>query len=104
MSNISKLDVEGACADAAPIHRAKNLDVADGIEAETFGNPCFHQLEDARHGDFRIVRLHEVEITLRGRAEIGNEALVDAVGAGDDATLRGLPKHFGQAHYLHGPG
>jgi hypothetical protein len=50
-----------------------------------------------------IVRLHEVEITLRGGAEIGNEALVDAVGAGDDAALRGLPEHLGQAHHRHSP-
>jgi hypothetical protein len=49
------------------------------------------------------VGLHEVEIAIRVRAEIGNQALVDAVGADDDAALRGLPEHFGQAHYWHQP-
>jgi hypothetical protein len=98
-----QFDIEGACADAAPIHRAKNLDVADGVEAESFRNACFHQLDDAWHGGFGIVRLHEVEIAIRGRAEIGNEAVVDAVSAGDDAALRGLPEHFGQAHHRHRP-
>jgi hypothetical protein len=57
----------------APIHWAKNLDVADRIEAETFGNPCFHQLDDARHlsikriphtsfaavGDCRAIAIYE---------------------------------------------
>ena len=47
-----QFDIEGACADAAPIHRAKNLDVADGVEAESFRNACFHQLDDAWHGGF----------------------------------------------------
>ena len=56
-------------------------------------------------GGFRIVRLHEVEVALgSGRAEIGDRALIDAMGAGDDAALRGLPEHFGEAHHRHGAG
>jgi len=30
--------------------------------------------------------------------------LVDAMGTGDDAALRGLPEHFGEAHHWHGAG
>src|SRR6266566_4201907 len=53
-----------------------------------------------RHGGFGIVRLHEVEVAIcAGRAEIGDRALVDAMGTGDDAALRGLPEHFGEAHH-----
>src|SRR5215510_8203932 len=62
-----------------------------------------HQLDDAHHSGFRVVGLHEVEITLRaGRAEIGNEALVDAMRTADDAALRGLPEHLSEADYRQG--
>ncbi len=30
--------------------------------------------------------------------------MVDAMGAGDDTALRGLPEHFGEAHHQHGVG
>ena len=64
-----------------------------------------HQFDDARHGGFGIVRLHEVEVAVAfGRAEIGHRALVDAVGAGDDPALRGLPEHLGQPHHRHRAG
>src|SRR6266487_3163886 len=58
-----------------------------------------------KHGGFGIVRLHEVEVALRsGRTEIGDRTLVDAMGAGDDAALRGLPEHLGEAHHGQGAG
>ena len=41
-----QFDVERACADAAPVHGAQNLDVANGIEAEARGDPCLDQLYD----------------------------------------------------------
>ena len=77
----------------------------DRIEAEPFGYPRLRQFDDAAHGGFRIVRLHEIEITLGcGRAKVGDRALVDAMGTGDDAALCGLPEHFGEAHHRHGAG
>jgi len=76
-----------------------------GRALEPFGDPCFNELDDTRHGDFRVVRLHEVEVTLgSGRAEIGDRALVDAMGTGDDAALRGLPEYFGETGHGHGAG
>jgi hypothetical protein len=49
--------------------------------------------------------LHEIEVALSfGWIEIGNRALVDAMSAGDDATLGGLPEHLGEAHHRHGAG
>ena len=63
-----QFDVERARTDAAAVHRAQNLDVANGIEAEALGDPCLHQLDDALHGGFRVVRLHEVEVAIRCRA------------------------------------
>ena len=56
-------------------------------------------------GGLRILHLHEIEVALSfGWIEIGNRALVDAMSAGDDATLGGLPEHFGEAHHRHGAG
>ena len=57
------------------------------------GNPRLHQLDDAADSGLRIVRLHEVEVAVwSGRAEVRDRALIDAMGTGDDAALRGLPK------------
>src|SRR5262245_32307704 len=93
-----QFDIERARADAAPVHRTKNLDIADGSEAEAFWNPSFHELDDARHGGFGVIRLYEIEVTIgTGGDEIRDGALVDAMGANDDPALRGLPKHLGQA-------
>jgi hypothetical protein len=66
---------------AAAAHRAQHLDIADGIETEPFGDPCFYELDDPRYGGFGIVRSHEVEVAVwSGRAEIGDRALVDTMG------------------------
>jgi hypothetical protein len=49
-----------------------------------------------------IIRRREVEIAVAAtEAEIGHESLVDAMGAGDDPTLRGLPEHLRQTHDRH---
>ena len=60
-----QFDIERARPDAAAIHRAKHLDIANRIKSEPLGDPCLHQLDDARHGSFRIVRRHEVEVAVR---------------------------------------
>jgi ABC transporter substrate binding protein len=47
---------------------------------------------------FRVVRLYEIEVAIGlGRAEIGDRALIDAMGTGDDAALHGLPKYLGES-------
>ena len=97
-----QLYIEGASTHPASIHWAENLNVADRIEAEARGDPGFHQLDDALHGDFGIFRLDEVEVRIDpGRAEIGNKTLIDAVGGGDNAAFRGLPEYLGQSHHWH---
>jgi hypothetical protein len=46
-----------------------------------------------------ILGLHEGEVAMCCKwAQIGDRALIDAIGTGDDATLRGLPKYLGEAH------
>src|SRR5882672_4233677 len=100
-----QLNIERTSAHPASVHRAEDLNVTDGIETEARGNPNFHELNNALHGDLRLFRLDEVEIAIVSRrAEIGNYTLVDAVGGGDDATLRGLPEHLGQSHHWYGAG
>jgi hypothetical protein len=84
------------------IHRAEDLDVADGIEAEAFGDSRPHQFDDTADGGFRIVRLHEVKVALCSRrAKVGDRALIYAMGSRDDAALRGLAEYFGEAHHGH---
>jgi hypothetical protein len=64
-----QFNIEGARADAAPVYRTKNLDVADGIEAaKALWSTRFHQLDDARHDHFGVVRPHEVEVALDPQA------------------------------------
>ena len=76
-----------------------------GSRPKPIGNPRLHQFNNPADSGFRFVRLHEVEVALgSGWAEIGDRALVDAMGTGDDAALRGLPEHFGEAHNRHGAG
>ena len=62
------------------VHRTKHLNLADGIEAEPFGDPRLYELDDTTDGIFRVVGLYEVEVALSsGWAEIGDRALVDAM-------------------------
>ena len=68
-----QFDIERAGADAAAVHRAQHLDVADGIETEPLRDARLHQFDDPRHRGFGIVRLHEIEVAValglaRGRA------------------------------------
>ena len=98
-----QFDIERASPNAAPIHRAKHLDVATRVETEPLGNPGLHQFDDPWHGRFGIVSLDKIEVAIAlGLGEIGNQALVDLMGAGDDAALRRLPEYLGQAHDRHG--
>src|SRR6266481_4950576 len=100
-----EFDIQRAGADTTAVHRTKYLDVANGIEAEPFGDPRLHQFDDARHGGFGVVRLHEIEVALGSRrAEIGDRALIYSMGAGDDAALRCLPENFSETHHRHRAG
>src|SRR5262249_35532584 len=66
-----QFDVQRTCTNPASVHRTQHLDVTDGIEAEAPGNPGPTQLDNARHGGFGIVRLHEIEVPSRiGRPKI----------------------------------
>src|SRR6202165_5228924 len=49
-----QFDVERSCADAAAIHWAQHLDVANGVEAKPLGNASLHQFDDPRYGGLRI--------------------------------------------------
>ena len=90
--------------DAAPVHRAENLDVPDGIEPEPFGDAGLDQLQNSRDRGFRIVRGHEIEIAVAGwGSQLGHIALVDPMGVDDDPARRRLPEDFGEPHHRNGP-
>jgi hypothetical protein len=50
--------------DAAAVHRAENLDIADWIETEAARNAGFNQLDDARNRGLGIVSLDKIEVAL----------------------------------------
>jgi hypothetical protein len=92
-----QLDVQRSRTYSPSIHWTKHLDVADRIEPKPLGDACLHQFDDAADGSWGIVRRHEVEIALGSRwTEIRHRALIDAMGAGDDAALCGLPEYFAE--------
>src|SRR4051794_31806654 len=81
LERLLQLDVQRTRAYAAAVHRTQHLDVADGIEAEPFRYSRLHQFNDPSDRGFWIVRLHEIEVALgSGWAEVGNRALVHAMG------------------------
>jgi hypothetical protein len=57
-----------AGAPSAPaVHRAQDLDVANGVKAEAFGDPGLYQLQDAPNGCLGVFGRHEVEVAVTGR-------------------------------------
>ena len=51
-------------ADAAAVHRAENLDIADGIQTEAARDAGFDQLDDARNCGLGIISLDKIEVAL----------------------------------------
>ena len=49
-----KFDVERSGADTAAIHRAENLNIANGVESESSRDAGFHQFDDPLHRDLRL--------------------------------------------------
>src|ERR1700734_1724471 len=95
-----KFDVERTRTNAAAIHRTENLDIADGVQAETLWDASLDQLHDTWNGGLGILGRHEVEVAVAGRrAEVGHCALIDAMGVDDDPARGGLPEHLGQAYH-----
>jgi hypothetical protein len=94
-----QFDVQRTRANAAAVHRAEHLDVADRVQAEAFGDAGLHQFQDALNGGLGLVGRNEVEVALASRrAEIGHRALIDAMGIDDDPARGGLPEHLRQPH------
>src|ERR1700748_422305 len=95
----------GLSAAGTSSHWAEHLNVANGTEAETFGNPRLDQFDNAPHRSFWIVHLHEIKIAVTVRfAQIGDAALVDTVRADDDLTFGRLSEHLDEPHHRYGAG
>src|SRR5258708_5326031 len=90
-----QFDVERSRADTSAVHRAENLNIANGVESESSRDPGLHQFDDALDRDFGLFDRREVKIAIySGRCEIGNSSLIDPMRARDDAALRGLAEHL----------
>src|SRR6266496_1051819 len=94
-----KFNVKGARADAASVHRAEHLDIADWIETEAARDAGFHKLNDARNCGLGIGRLDKIEVAFGFRyANIGYDTLVDAMRIHNDPAFGGLAEDLGQAN------
>ena len=59
-----EFNVEGTCSDAAAVHRAQNLDIADWIETKAVRDAGFDQLDNARNRSLGIISLDKIEVAL----------------------------------------
>jgi hypothetical protein len=59
-----EFNVEGACSDAASVHRAENLDIADRIETKAARDTRFNKLNDARNSSLGIISLDNIKVAL----------------------------------------
>src|SRR5271155_4563118 len=85
-----KFDIERTSTEAAPVHRAEHLDVANGIEPEALWYTLPHDRQQLSHSLFRVRRVDEVEVAAINRGEIGHQALVDAMCIDDNPALGSL--------------
>jgi hypothetical protein len=68
------------------------LNIACWVEPKTFRDPLLHDRQELAHTLFGVRRIDEIEVASFDRREIGHQALIDAVGVGDDAALGGRRK------------
>jgi hypothetical protein len=80
---------------------AEDLDVADRVERETFGDPVPHDRQQLSHPLFCVRGVDEVEVAAFGKGEIGHQAVINPMRIDDDAALGSLPEDLGQAHDRH---
>lgn len=98
-----KLDIQGPRTNAAAVHRAQHLNVADRIKSKLARNMLTDEIDYLWHSIFGIVCGYEVEVRFAlGLAQIGNSSLIDHVCGGDNPASRGLPEDFDQPHNRHG--
>src|SRR4029077_11779235 len=79
-----QLDVEGACAKAAPVHRAQHLDVTYGIEPEALRDALAYDCQQLSDAFFRVGRIDEKEVAAVARRKFWHRALVDAMRIDND--------------------
>ena len=96
------MQVQGAGAKRAAVHRAEQLDIAHRVQTETLGQAFADDLDDLGDPVLRILGADKVKVAPAIRPlQIRHLALVDPMGIGDDPALGGLPEHLGQAHHRH---
>jgi len=89
------------CADEAPIHRRKHLDVRERIKAETLRHSVRDEFNDLMHDLLRIFPLDKVEVlepSGTGFSEEWGQPAVHPVRIGDDQAVFSLSKNIFQNH------
>jgi ABC-type transport system substrate-binding protein len=81
---VLQLYIERASTEAAAVHRAEHLNVADRVQPEAFGDAFPHYRQELPHAFFRVRRIDEVEVFAFSMGEVGHQAVVDPVRIDDD--------------------
>lgn len=96
VEGVLKKLVETAGAEFVDVHGGEDLDVADGIEGVFGGEAVVAEVEDGLLEGEGIGFFEEEEVAVGAGFEVGEFALVDGVGGGDDAALRCLAEDFAE--------
>ena len=72
-----------------------------GSKPKTLRDALLHDRQQFSHSLFRVRRIDKVEVAAFDTGKIGHEALVDAMGVGDDPAFGRLAEDLGQAHDRH---
>src|SRR5271165_86889 len=74
VQRVLQLDIERASPEAAAVHRAEHLNVADRVKPEAFRDALPHDCQQLSNPLFRVRRVNEVEVAAFGSGEIGHHA------------------------------
>ena len=66
---VLQLDIERACPEAAAVHRAEHLNVADRVDREALGDPL-HDRQEFSHPVFGVNRIDKIEVAAFARSGI----------------------------------
>ena len=78
-----QLEIERACPEAAAVHRAEHLNVADRVDRAALRDPL-HDRQECSHPLFGVNRIDKIEVAAFDRRQIRHQTSVDPMGIGDD--------------------
>src|SRR5262249_1298516 len=88
-------NIQLADTQRAAVHGRENLNVGNWAQVKLLRDALFDQIENGLNDALRIVTPNKEEIPMRGfRLEVGQLAVVDAVGINNDLAVRCLAEDF----------